>query len=73
MTATNTLAKKSVEKVNPSGLIITKINCARCGSDSHSLSIIECGEFLQSTCNCCSFTLMFQIVLADGEFTRGEA
>ena len=63
----------SPTKKLPSGLLITRVPCARCGSDSHSLSIIERGEFLQSTCNCCSFTLMFQIVLADGEFTRGEA
>jgi hypothetical protein len=63
----------SPTKKLPSGLLITTIHCPKCGSDSHSLAIIECGEFLQSTCNCCSFCLMFQITLADGEFLRGEA
>jgi transcription elongation factor Elf1 len=63
----------SPTKKLPSGLLITTIHCPKCGSDSHSLAIVEAGEYLQTTCNCCEFSLMFEIRLADGEFMRSGA
>jgi hypothetical protein len=57
------LEKPASKSKTTSGMIITRIHCPKCGSDQHSLAILET-TFLETTCCCCTYQLMWTIDLS---------